>query len=431
MENHQMSMKRAVSRRYLRTALGLTAAGLLGTAAVALAEPVAISGESSTVFRMGQGSDRKDYYPVYEYLQLSADNLSKDGGLSFHFGGWGRVDLADKTRNRSNDGDLRYGYLTYQHSKNNLVVSAGRQFIAEGVMTQKFDGLYLRSDLAGGFGAAAFVGAPVVTEPNEKGGSFVYGGRVTHTLGSNYTIGVSALQTREGNGRFREEEGVDVWAQPIKQISLAGRSSYNSMTSGWMEHTYSLSYLPSDRFRMSADVSNVNYKDFFYGATTSAFRMVGKNLDPNEKLLSLGGTVAYQPIGSIALLARYTNNSYDIAKTAHYYGAGLTYSGDKGYSAGASVYRMDGQVKELQYTEARLYAGKKFDKFDLALDLINLFFDKKVNGEKNAFTAIAAASYRLTNALKLTGDVDYSRNPEFKNELKGLVKLSYAFDFKP
>lgn len=432
MDNHQMSMKRAVSRRYLRMAFGLAAASLLGSAAVAQAEPVSISGEASTIFRMGQGSDKKDYYPVYEYLQLSATNLSKDDGLSFHFGGWGRADLADKTRgDKYQDGDLRYGYLTYQHSKNNLVVSVGRQFTAEGVMTEKFDGLYLRSDVAGGFGAAGFVGSPVVTEPQAKGGSLVYGGRVTHTLGNYYTIGVSALQTREGDRRFREEAGVDIFAQPIDQIMLAGRSNYNSMTDGWMEHTYSLSYLPIETLRVSADVSSVNYKDFFYGATTSVFRLAGKNLDPNEKLLSLGGTVVYQPTGSVALLARYTNNSYDIAKTAHYYGAGLSYSSDKGYSAGASVYRMDGQVKELQYTECRLYAGKKFEKFELAADLINLFYDRSVNGEKNAFTAIAAASYKLTSALKLMGDVDYSRNPEFKNELRGLVKLSYAFDFKP
>lgn len=431
MDTHQMSMKRVVSRRYLRMALGLSLAGLLGSAVVAQAESVAISGEASTILRMGQGSDKKDYYPVYEYLQLSATNLSKDDGLSFHFGGWGRTDLASKTRDRYQDGDLRYGYLTYQHSKNNLVVSAGRQFTAEGVMTEKFDGLYLRSDLARGFGAAGFVGSPVVTEPSAKGGSLIYGGRVTHSLGTKYTIGVSALQTREGDRRFREEEGIDLVAQPISQIAVAGRSSYNSMTDGWMEHTYSLSYLPSDRFRLSADLSNVNYRDFFYGSTSSVFRLMGKNLDPNEKLLSLGGTAAYQPTGNVAVVARYTNNSYDIARTAHYYGAGLSYSSDRGYSAGASVYRMDGRVKELQYTECRLYAGKKFEKFELAADLINLFYDRAVNGEKNAFTVIAAASYKLTSALKLTGDVDYSRNPEFKNELRGLVKLSYAFDFKP
>jgi len=72
----------------------------------------------------------------------------RKGNASFGAGGWGRVDLGEKSGDSNPYGDLQYGYVGYGGNKDNLLVNAGRQFIAEGVATERIDGVYLRSDLA-------------------------------------------------------------------------------------------------------------------------------------------------------------------------------------------------------------------------------------------------------------------------------------------
>lgn len=410
------------------------ACGTLLVGAPAKAETV-FFGQSDTILRMGrtpyEGS--KNFFPAYEYLRLSLMSTEKDGSsTSLHFGGWGRVDLGDKSaRDKYTDADVQYGYLSYQGAKNNLVFNAGRQFVAEGVAAQRLDGVYARSDFAAGFGAAVYVGSPVVTDPNFKADSFIFGGRITHSMNKYYTLGVSALKSFDEDGAvYREEEGLDLWLHPLKQVDVTGRSAYNSVTNGWMEHAYILSYTPIDSLKISADVSNINYKDYFYKVTTSAlaFNPLTNGIDPNEKVLTLGGSVAYTPIKNLTVAGDFKNYNYDIAKSANYFGGKVTYSLPESFAAGASFHRMDGNTDKLNYYECRAYASKKIAHLDLALDFIGVNYDSKINGEKYAYTVAGAASYEFNRKLKLGADVDYSHNPDLDNEVKGLVKLTYVFD---
>lgn len=405
--------------------------------APAMAETT-VSGQSDTILRMGRTDfeKSKNLFPAYEYLRLSVVSTEKDGSAtSLHIGGWGRVDLGDKSAgDRHTDADLQYGYISYQGAKNNLLVNAGRQFVAEGVAAQKLDGVYLRNDFAAGFAAAAYVGSPVVTEPNLIAEDFVYGGRVTHSMNKYYTVGLSGLRSFVDSGRYREEAGVDLWLRPIKQIDVAGRSSYNSITNGWMEHAYALSYTPIDSLRINADVSNINYKDYFYKVTTSAFvfNPLTNGINPNEEVVAIGGSASYAIDKNFTIVGDYKHYDYDIAKAADYFGGKLTYSAPESYAAGISVHRMDGSVDRLKYYEFRVYASKKLGKADLTLDVIDINYDdsKSMNNVKHAVTAVAASSYEISQSLKISGNIEYSKNPDFDNEVKGLVKLTYLFDTK-
>jgi len=263
------------------------------------ANAASLSGESETIFRMQKTYD-SNLYPLYEYLRISGSNdVGEKGTLSFGAGGWGRVDLGDKSGDSNPYGDLQYGYVGYGGNKDNLLVNAGRQFIAEGVATERIDGVYLRSDLAAGFGAAAFVGSPVVTQSNFKGGDITYGGRVSQGNPKYYSIGLSALRTDYDSSKIREEEGIDIWARPISQVDLSGRSSYNSITSGWMEHAYTLTVTPLDKLRFVANFSNIYYKDYFHQVTTSALSLTNGILNPKEDVLTLGGSIEYTPIKNL------------------------------------------------------------------------------------------------------------------------------------
>lgn len=395
-----------------------------------MAGAASISGESTTILRLHETTQDKDLAPFYEYLHLSLTETLPDGTLSFHVGGWGRADLGEESsRDGKTNADLQYGFLSYRTNKNNLSFNVGRQFIAEGVATEKVDGVYLRSDLAAGFTASAFAGAPVVTEPNYKGGEVVYGGRIAHTLPGYYTIGLSALKSEQGSQELREEQGVDLWLHPVKMVDIAGRSSYNSLTNGWMEHAYAASISPLDALKISATVSQVNYRDYFHHVTTNALSLTNGILDPEESVLALGGSIGYTAAKNLVLTADYKNYDYDIAGRADYFGGKVAWAVPDSFLTGVSYHRMEGESARLRYNEYRAYATKQIGKADLSLDLIDIDFDDSTNGVHNSYSVAAAAGYSCGKGLRVAADVDFLKSPDFDQEVKGLLKVTYAFDF--
>jgi hypothetical protein len=392
------------------------------------ANAASVSGESETIFRMQKINDR-NLFPLYEYLRLSgSDTLRDRGTISVNAGAWGRYDLLDRSADKNPYGDLQYGYVSYGGNKDNVLINAGRQFIAEGVATERLDGLYLRSDFAAGFGAAAYVGSPVVTQSNFKGGDVTYGGRVSQSNPKYYTVGLSALRTDYDNSRIREEQGIDIWVHPLRQVDLWGRSSYNSITSGWMEHAYTVTATPFDKLRFTANLSKINYKDYFYQVTTSALSLTNGLLNPQEDVLSLGGSLEYAPTENVRVVADYKNYSYAVAGQAKYYGGKATFSLPEFGAAGVAVHRMDGEVDKLKFSEYRIFASKSLGKASLTIDLFDVEYDSQINGIRSTYAVSAAVGYEVTPALKVSGDVEYSRTSDSNNAVAGLFKLVYRFD---
>jgi hypothetical protein len=64
-----------------------------------------------------------------------------------------------------------------------------------------------------------------------------------------------------------------------------------------------------------------------------------------------------------------------------------------------------------------------------ALDAIYQFFDKKIHNERNAYEAALSLGYHLTPTLAISGDISYGKNPDYQNETKGLVRLTYNSTF--
>ena len=415
---------------------------VLAASSVMLSKPVmaaeyTVVGDSNTYLRMKTTVDKNDLYPLYEYLRFSVSVAEKDGSAtSLHLGAWGRADLGDKSTNDRVDGDLQYGFISYQGAKNNLVLNAGRQFVTEGVATERIDGLYVRNDLAAGFAAAAFIGSPVVTDPIGRlsGGEFIYGGRLSQGKPGLYSVGLSALKSNgENDSRDREEQGLDLWVHPLQQLDITGRSSYNSITSGWMEHAYTISVAPLDTLTISADLSRVNYEDYFFNVTTSAFSLINGTsgiISPDEELTTAGIAAAWSPTKNVTVAADYKNYSYDLAGDADYFGGRVAFVLPDSLSAGLSVHRMEGATDRLRYSEYRLYALKKLGAVDLAADLFNVSYDKSINGVKDSFALTGSAGYRFNEKLRVWADLEYSQSPDFDNELRGLVKVAYAFDMK-
>jgi hypothetical protein len=418
--------------RNLKTSVGLTLLFLLALSSPLIAADFSVSGESKTIVRMQNTTDDRNLYPLYEYLRMGMSGKLSDGStLGLYMGGWGRVDLADKTTNNYSDTDLQYFYLSYGAAKNNSVMNLGRQFVTEGIASEKIDGLYARSDFASGIGASVFIGRPVMTDPTYKEPNLVYGGRVSHSMPNLYILGISALKSEaDHNSQYREEEGIDLWFHPLKMVDLTGRSSYNSITNGWMEHAYTLTLSPLPNLKVTFNITDINYTDYYYNMTTSALSLNNGFIVPGESLLTLGSGVSYNFLKNFTVSADYKNYNYDIAGSADYFGGKLSYAAPEIITAGLGWHRMSGDNDNLRYNEYRLYALKKLGHIEISADLFNTNYDNRMNGVKNSYALTGAVGYEINHKLKIGGDVTYSRNPDFDDEVSALVKLTYLFDTK-
>jgi len=434
---HRMKMSGTSFPRMLRRFGGVIASCSLvfgAVAAEAATEAASISGDSTTVLRIRETSEDQHLYPLYEYLHLAGSAPCPNGVASFYIGGWGRGDLADSSTRQNNNGDFQYGYMKYQANKSNLQFSLGRQFITEGVASEKIDGLYARTDLAMGFTVAGFIGEPVTTEPDFKGGDIVYGGRIAHFVPNLYAFGLSALKSTENGNHLRAEEGIDFWLHPLQQIDLAGRSSYNSLTDGWMEHAYTASITPLDALRISAAIQKIDYKHYFDAGqtTTNVFSLNNGILDPKEEVLTLGGSIGYTLLKNVDLSADYKHYNYDIAGDANYYGGRIGLLKQDFGSAGFAYHRMNGSNARLKYDEYHAYLSKKLGRADVTLDFFDVDFDNGIysNGMKNTYSVTAAAGYDFPHNVRVAADIDFSRSSDFDHEVKGLIQVTYAFGSK-
>lgn len=393
-----------------------------------ISSAVTLSGDSATYIQSREAIDRTKILGGYEYLDLAVQDLGTES-ISFHTGGWLRYDLKGEELGKKTNNDLQYSYLSFKQSTGNTIVNLGRVMVFEGVSAERVDGAYARTDLKGGFGISAYGGAPVETLESTTGG--IYGGRLSHQVEGVYKIGISYLKEKKSGIEFREQEGVDLWFHPIDKVDLVGRSTYNFVTRGLMEHSYNLVLGPFAGLRFTTEAAKIDYKDYFQGSTISVFTFSPEGLDPNEKVKRLGEEVSYAVTDRITLAADVRSYNYDLAGDAKSFGGSLRYAVPAAGGAGLSFRKMHGDTSRLQYTEYRAYANKKIDKTDITLDLLDVKYEVPINGVSNAYSATAAAQYELARNLKIGADVEYAKNPDFDREIRVFAKVLYSFDTGP
>jgi hypothetical protein len=391
------------------------------------ASAIDLSGQSATYLQSRQEFDSTRLMPLYEYLNLNADDLGSKN-LSFHFGGWYRHDLRNESFGAKSTGDLQYAYLGYRADTANAFLNLGRVAVNQGVALEPVDGASAGMDLKYGFGISAFGGVPAETAFDTRTGDSVYGGRISHEVSGIYSIGVSYLRERNDKTDFRKEEGLDLWFRPFDKIELLGATLYNATTSAVARNAYNLILGPFSILTLRTEFTQIQYKDFFTSTTLSAFQLQpGGPVDPDDKLTTIGEEASLA-IGALVFSGDYKKYHYLIEGNANYYGGRLAYTGSSGLGAGATAHRMDGQTDKLRYYEYRAYAYKRFGKTDVTVDLLTVTYDTEINSVKNAYSASLAGGYALTPALKVGADIEYAKNPFFEKDVRGLVKLIYNFD---
>ena len=441
-------------RKALR--LLLPALCLAALPAVAVAET---SVDSTTLLRFFQdthtGFETKTFVPATEFLGVDLDKLG-DGNLSAHLYGWGRLDLADHyitpgQAESSMDGRLTYGYLQYRFKAANAQARAGRFFIHEGIINEQVDGASARTDLPYGFGVSAFGGATVHTahlqgENSDGKGDGSFGGRVNYRYGGLLELGLAGVYESRAPvmtdptlaGRFGDHRliGGDLWFAPHRMLQLMGHTSYNTETQGVAEQSYLLQVKPIADLVLAGEFNEYHDRDMFFSSALFAgmpSMLNGNNL--NQQSRSFGGSASYSLDGKTELLADLKHYTRDIGK-ADRFGGEVRYTLPDGQLRAGLGYHYLRSSPEFaiipsssasgSFQELRLFGMRDTKSYFASLDLIDYLFKKEIDNKESAFEMAGSLGYHLTPSLALSGDLSYGSNPQYNDELKGLLRLTYT-----
>ncbi len=406
-----------------------------------------ISVDSTTILRIESrditGAKKQTLLPATQFLGLDVDKLA-DGNLSLHVYGWGRADLGDKSYNNDSlGGSFTYGYLQYRFKEANADVRAGRFFVREGIVNEQLDGVSARTELPLGFGLSAFGGATVHTkhlygENSDGKGDYIYGGRANYRYKGMLELGVSGLYEGKapalashtsGNHRLL---GGDVWLNPHKSFEIMGHTSYNPETKGIAEHTYLVNIKPIQHLILSAEFNEHRERSYLYAWTMFS----AAALNPADKSRSLGGRASYEITKNIELSADYKHYTREIGNADRFGVDARLKFRDNSVRGGIGYHYLRAgknfaisTIPSASYHEVRGYAMYDTKNYFAAVDALGYFFKEKIYGEKIAWEGTLSLGYHITPALALSGDISYGRNPEFIEDMKGLLRLTYNTTF--
>jgi hypothetical protein len=423
----------------------LSLLSLLSLPAAAAAADVAV--DSSTIFRFGQraipGAPKQDLAPATQFLGVDVDKLA-DGNLSLHLYGWGRADLADKSYNDDKvDGSLTYGYLQYRCKSANADARLGRIFVRGGIINEQVDGISVASDLPMGFGVSAFGGANVHNrhifgENSDGKGDGIAGGRVNYRYLGMLELGLSGVfesnaptlvTHTNGNRRLL---GGDIWLSPVRMVEIMGHTSYNTETSQIAEHSYLLNIKPVRALVLSGQYDEQRDRSYLY----SWAMFSGAALNPDDRSRSTGASASYSIAKNVELSADYKHYSREAGSADRYGVNGRFNFLDNALRSGVGYHHLRagsgfaiGSNPSASYDELRAYLMHDSKWYFAAVDVIDYIFKEKIDNVKSAWEATASLGYHITPALALSGDISYGRNPEFSEETRGLLRLTYNTTF--
>jgi hypothetical protein len=391
--------------------------------------------------------------PGYEYLQLDAGQL-KDYGVSYHLYGWGRADFADNDYfEDQTDGELLYGYVEYRRKANRFGGKLGRQYVFEGVANEAIDGVRLGGDLGNYFSLSLYGGQPVGLASDEgRSGDSIYGGRLAHRFGSRYELGLSYKSIDSDHENAEEKAGFDLSLFMPANLSLYGNSAYNLETEGWAEQSYELR-IPLGSVLIKPLFQHFSYEDYFGvgDKAVNPFRNLSQFNTPgspalnpilglaqfDEELTAYGVDALWQlnPKWTLGGKAKFfTYDQRDEAQTASVL---VIWQGDGLTRVGGEVGRtMSDDTAANEYTLLRLYGYREKMAERLWLDFISgdvmlVYYDEAIYGEKSSlFVSLGGGKRFLGDTLSIKLSADYSQDPYFDDDLRGMLTMSYFYNLK-
>lgn len=392
--------------------------------------------ESETVVRSfkrvtGPGANEQ-VAPVYEYLKLDVEQLGFKN-LSFHTYGWGRLDAADSGYyDHSGSGELIYGYLEYADGYQDMNVRLGRQHVFEGVANDAIDGLRVRSDLGSQFSISGYGGVPVgFDETDGRGGDSIWGGRLSHRFKALSDVGVSYKRIRDNSTTVSSMLGIDSAFFLPWDMSLSGRSARNMETAGWAEHNYELQICAGD-FTICPLYELFQY-DQYFGAMVPAAGPFLSLAESDEQLRVIGADIDWRFSRRWSLGVKAKDYSYNLAESAMYVSASVSWLGESLTQAGGEVGHMQGGAADNNYLLMRLFfyldgmAESVWADF-VSADILYTLYDEDIYGKNYSYCVSFSSGRSFYNdKLEVKLSADYSVDPYFDSDLRAMLAVVYRF----
>jgi hypothetical protein len=394
-----------------------------------------LSFQSETILRVFEtdvrenGDDTgKTVVPLYEYLRLDLENLSEKN-LSFHAFGWGRHDFSQSNFfDRDTDGEFLYGYLQYTGSTDNLLVRVGRQYIFGVDSDSSLDGILVNTDISPWLSISAFGGQPSsLRSENGRGGDLTAGGRISLHQSNSIQFGLFYKYVANDSNRDEEEVGFDLSSYLPKGFSLSGRSRWNLVTDGWAEHSYQgLGRILGVQIRPFFEY--FEYENFFNEQENSAdpFRFLAET---EEKITTFGSDFTYPVIPSVDVGAKLKYYDYDKRdESAQYISALAVWRWELLSEWGAELGLMNGDGGENRYVLGRTYVYKTLPPGFVTGDFVYAHYDEEILGrDYSVFFSLGAGRNFLDDALEVKLSGDFSSDPYFDTNLRGMLNVRYNF----
>jgi hypothetical protein len=315
--------------------------------------------------------------------------------------------------------------------------------VHEGIANEQVDGIGARTDLPLGFGVSAFGGAAVHTrhllgENSDGKGDTLFGGRANYRYKGMLELGVSGVYESKAptltsftNGNHRLIGG-DVWLKPHRMVEVMGHTSYNPETKGISEHTYLLNLKPLGGLVLSGEFNEQRDRSYFYAWTMFS----GSALNPADKSRSVGASASYGISRAVEVAVDYKHytrelgnaDRYGVETRLNFQNNSLRGGAGYHYLRAGNGFAITG-TPSASYHELRAYVMKDLKACFGALDAIGYLFKEKVYNERSAWETTASLGYRITPPLALSGDISYGRNPQFTEEVRGLIRLTYNMTY--
>jgi hypothetical protein len=372
--------------------------------------------------------------PIYEYLQFDAGAL-KNPGLSFHFYGWGRGDLADSSFYRDETaGEVLYGYLQYTRPTGDLSGRLGRFHVFEGVANETVDGIWLKSALGNNISGSVYVGQPVgLSTTDSRSGDSIYGARLSHRSSGAYEAGVSFKSIQNDSDTAETMLGIDLSLFALDNVSFYGNSVFNVESGGFAEHSYEARFGYRDiRFRAFAEM--FDYEDYFdTGANAvNPFRILA---GMDEQLYVFGTDATWKRTDTWSYGGKLKFYNSDRNDTSTYASLLTVWHGDSGMNqVGGEVGYLAAGADLNDFILLRLYGY--WDELSAALpidfisaDLVCTFYDQPIYTEDTSvFVSLGAGESFLNDALKVKLSGDYSQDPYFDSDQRAMLTVTYTYD---
>lgn len=450
----------------MRKTTGIVAAALaLCTGSAARADVVEAS--STTMIRVGQETrdglpgakpDLVTVAPLYEILSISAREIANPvaDDLQVVLSTWGSVDLGDRRWDDGTNGDVTgdvvTGYVRGALLKRHLVLSVGRQYVAQGVARMiQLDGGEAIVQLPVGLGVQAYAGSPVsqrfqrrteLVSWNPAGGDLAYGGRVFWRYGIDgepgrgVELGASWAYVSDQGDVARDDVGLDLRIQPVDLLTLTANATWSAVESS-TEDAASARLQPwKDRLaEFNVGVTMIPVRKL---SVTAEFRRIAPDLFlPRTSILSVfsdkertgGGLAAtYRLTRAIVLSAEghvdTEPKSDDPAKTYLGSDAAVRATWKRAETtAGVEVNYLD--ADDNGYVGARLFGRQQWGAIFAALDLLGDVFREDINGQKTTATATLTAGWAFAPAWSAVVSARAGATAFLEQELDVMAKLVY------